>query len=36
MFITAAIAAKEKRKVRCYDIPSAFVNTDVLKSTENT
>ena len=28
-FITAAIAAKEKRKVRCYDIPSAFVNTDV-------
>jgi hypothetical protein len=30
-FITAAIAAKEKRKVRCYDIPSAFVNTDVDK-----
>jgi len=29
MFITAAIAAKERRKVRCYDIPSAFVNTDV-------
>jgi hypothetical protein len=28
-FITVAIAAKEKRKVRCYDIPSAFVNTDV-------
>jgi hypothetical protein len=28
-FITAAIAAKEKRKVQCYDIPSAFVNTDV-------
>jgi len=28
-FITAAIAAKEKRKVRCYDIPSSFVNTDV-------
>jgi hypothetical protein len=28
-FVTAAIAAKEKRKVRCYDIPSVFVNTDV-------
>jgi hypothetical protein len=28
-FITAAIAAKEKRKVQCYDIPSTFVNTDV-------
>ncbi len=28
-FIIAAIAAKEKRKVQCYDIPSAFVNTDV-------
>jgi hypothetical protein len=28
-FITAAIAASKKRKVRCYDIPSAFVNTDV-------
>jgi hypothetical protein len=28
-FITAAIAASERRKVRCYDIPSAFVNTDV-------
>ena len=28
MFITAAIAAKEKRKVPCYDIPRAFVNTD--------
>ena len=27
--ITSAIAASEKRKVRCYDIPSAFVNTDV-------
>ncbi len=23
------IAAKEKRMVRCYDVPSAFVNTDV-------
>jgi hypothetical protein len=28
-FITATIAAKERRKVRCYDVPSAFVNTDV-------
>ena len=27
--MTAAIAANEKRKVRCFDIPSAFVNTDV-------
>ncbi len=29
VFITAAIAASEKRKVRCYNIPSMFVNTDV-------
>ena len=28
-FITATIAAKEGRKVRCYDVPSAFVNADV-------
>jgi hypothetical protein len=28
-FITAAIAASKKRKVRCYDVPSAFINTDV-------
>ena len=28
-FITATIAAHERRKVRCYDVPSAFVNTDV-------
>jgi hypothetical protein len=28
-FITASIAASEKRKVRCYNIPSAFVNTDM-------
>jgi hypothetical protein len=28
-FITATIAATEGRKVRCYDVPSAFVNTDV-------
>jgi hypothetical protein len=30
-FITAAIAAKEGRRVRCYGMPSAFVNTDVDK-----
>ena len=30
-FITATIAAKEGRKVRCYNVPSAFVNTDVDK-----
>jgi hypothetical protein len=29
MFITPAIAASEKRHVQCYDVPSAFVNTDV-------
>jgi hypothetical protein len=29
VFIMSAIAVSEKRKVRCYDIPSAFVNTDV-------
>jgi len=28
-FITATITAKEGRRVRCYDVPSAFVNTDV-------
>jgi hypothetical protein len=28
-FITGAIAASEHRKVRCYDVPRAFVNTDV-------
>ncbi len=28
-FITATIAATEKRKVRCYDVPSAFVNMEV-------
>ncbi len=26
VFITSMIAASEKRKVRCYDIPRAFVN----------
>ncbi len=31
-FITGAIAASERRKVRCYDVPSAFVNTDVAKT----
>jgi hypothetical protein len=30
-FITGAIAASERRKVRCYNIPSAFINTDVDK-----
>jgi hypothetical protein len=25
----AMIALKEMRKARCYDVPSAFVNTDV-------
>jgi hypothetical protein len=29
MFITATIAAKEGRKVRCYDVPSTFMNTNV-------
>jgi hypothetical protein len=28
-FITATIAANEHRLVRCYDIPSAFMNTDM-------
>jgi hypothetical protein len=28
-FITAAIAASKRKKVRCYNIPSAFANTDV-------
>jgi hypothetical protein len=28
-FITVATAANEKRKVRCYDFPSAFVNMDM-------
>jgi hypothetical protein len=28
-FITATIAAKEWQRVRCYDVPSAYVNTDV-------
>jgi len=28
-FITATIAASKGRRVRCYDVPSAFINTDV-------
>ena len=28
-FITASIAAHERRVVQCYDVPSAFVNTNV-------
>ncbi len=28
-FITATVAANEMRKVCCYDIPSAFIITDV-------
>ena len=32
MFITAAIVASKGRYVRCYDIPSVFVNTDVDKN----
>ena len=28
-FIMALIAAKEQRKVQCYNVPSTFVNTDV-------
>jgi hypothetical protein len=30
-FITASIAAKEKRMVRCYNLPSMFVNIDMDK-----
>jgi hypothetical protein len=30
-FITTTIVAKERRKVRCYNVPSAFVYTDVNK-----
>jgi hypothetical protein len=28
-FITVSIAASKRRVVRCYEVPSAFVNTDV-------
>jgi hypothetical protein len=30
-FITAAITAREKQTVQCYNMPSTFVNTDVNK-----
>jgi hypothetical protein len=30
-FITAAIAARKRQMVQCYDVPSAFVNTDINK-----
>ncbi len=30
-FISGAIAASERRKIRCYNVSSAFVNTDVDK-----
>ncbi len=30
--IMAAIAASENRKIHCYDVPSAFVNTDIDKN----
>jgi hypothetical protein len=29
MFITSVVAASKRRDVRCYDVPNAFVNTDV-------
>jgi hypothetical protein len=29
VFITSAIAASERRHMRCYNVPSAFVNTDL-------
>ena len=32
MFITSAAAASKKRHVRCYDVPSTFLNTDVDKN----
>jgi hypothetical protein len=28
-FITATITAKERTKVQCYNVPSAFINMDV-------
>jgi hypothetical protein len=30
-FITVSIAASKRRKVRCYNVTNAFVNTDVDK-----
>jgi hypothetical protein len=32
VFITLAIAACERRHMRCYDVPSTIVNTDVDKN----
>jgi hypothetical protein len=32
MFITSAVAASKKRHLRCYNVPSVFVNTDVDKN----
>jgi hypothetical protein len=29
MFITSAVAASKRRHIRCYEVPSAFMNTDV-------
>ncbi len=29
MFITASIVVSKRRVVRCYDVPSIFVNTDI-------
>jgi hypothetical protein len=31
VFMTCAIAASEKRNIRCYEIPRAFVNADIAK-----
>ena len=28
VFITSVIASKEKRFVRCYDVPGAFLHTE--------
>ena len=30
-FVTATIAAAEKRKVRCYNVPNTFFSTEVDK-----
>jgi hypothetical protein len=32
VFITSAIATSERRHMRCYNVPSVFVNTDVDKN----
>ncbi len=31
MFITSAIVAHKKRHMKCYNVPNAFVNTDIDK-----